>query len=127
MPPALPAFDVAAETARNNPQDHFAKRSELIASTIAGSAYQAGLCHLQAHIDVQRAMAVNPLHGAAAIMDTLNGKLSALSDQLAHWQAQLDRQLPLGFAGAQKPHDNIDALLDAIAALRERVCQAGGR
>lgn len=121
MPPAISAFDVAADTARNNPQAYYAYRSDLITSTIENSIGKAGLYQLQDQIDAQRATIVSPTHNLAALMGMLEGKLSSLTEVLAHWQTLLDLELPQENPEARLPLARIDAMLASVADLRERV------
>lgn len=121
MPPAISAFDVAADTARNNPQAYYAYRSDLITSTIENSIGKAGLYQLQDQIDAQRATIVSPMHNLAALMGMLEGKLSSLTEVLAHWQTLLDLELPQENPEARLPLARIDAMLASVADLRERV------
>lgn len=121
MPPAIPAFDITADTAKNNPQAYYAYRSDLITRTIENSIGKAGLYRLQDQIDTQRAVVVSPMHNLAAIMELLEGKLSSLTEVLAHWQTLLDLELPQENPEARLPLARIDAMLASIADLRERV------
>lgn len=82
MPPALPAFDASADTARNDPQAFYACRDQLIFCTIASAANRKKLHALQAAIDVRRSNLISPRHNVQAIMDMLADKLLDLSDQL---------------------------------------------
>lgn len=121
MPPELPAFDVTADAARNNPQAYYACRSQLISSTIESSFAKAGLYQLQDQLDAQRATIVSPMHNLAAIMETLEAKLSSLAEVLAHWQALLDLELPQENPDARASHARIDIILAAVANVRARV------
>lgn len=121
MPPPTFAFDVTADTARNNPQAYYAYRSDLISSTIENSIGKAGLYQLQDQIDAQRAAVVSPMHNLAAIMELLEGKLSSLTEVLAHWQTLLDLELPQENPDARLPLARIDAMLASVADLRERL------
>ncbi|KAB2915529.1 MAG: DUF3135 domain-containing protein [Dechloromonas sp.] len=82
MPPALPAFDVCADTARNDPQAFYACRDRLIGGTIARGPAPDNLHALQAAIDVRRSSLISPRHNVRAIMDMLADKLDDLTDQL---------------------------------------------
>lgn len=121
MPPPTFAFDVTADVARNNPQAYYAYRSNLITSTIENSIGKAGLYQLQDQIDAQRATVVSPMHNLAAIMELLEGKLSSLTEVLAHWQTLLDIELPQENTDARLPLARIDAMLASVADLRERL------
>lgn len=121
MPPPTFAFDVTADTARNNPQAYYAYRSDLITCSIENSIGKAGLYQLQDQIDAQRATVVSPMHNLAALMGMLEGKLSSLTEVLAHWQTLLDLELPQENPEARLPLARIDAMLASIADLRERV------
>lgn len=121
MPPAIPAFDITADTAKNNPQAYYAYRNDLITSTIENSIGKAGLYQLQDQIDAQRAAVVSPMHNLAAIMELLEGKLSSLTEVLAHWQTLLDLELPQENPDARLPLARIDAMLASVADLRERL------
>lgn len=121
MPPAIPAFDITADTAKNNPQAYYAYRNDLITSTIENSIGKAGLYQLQDQIDAQRAAVVSPMHNLAAIMELLEGKLSSLTEVLAHWQTLLDLELPQENPDARLPLARIDAMLASVVDLRERL------
>ncbi|MBS1139204.1 MAG: hypothetical protein H6R13_657 [Proteobacteria bacterium] len=121
MPPPTFAFDVTADVARNNPQAYYAYRSDLISSTIENSIGKAGLYQLQDQIDAQRAVVVSPMHNLAALMGMLEGKLSSLTEVLAHWQTLLDIELPQENPDARLPLARIDAMLASVADLRERL------
>lgn len=82
MPPALPAFDASAYTARNDPQAFYACRDQLIFCTIASAANREQLHALQAAINVRRSSLISPRHNVRAIMDMLADKLDDLTDQL---------------------------------------------
>lgn len=82
MPPALPAFDASADTARNDPQAFYACRDQLICCTIASAANRETLHALQAAIDVRRSSLISPRHNVQTIMDMLSDKLLDLTDQL---------------------------------------------
>lgn len=82
MPPALPAFNVCTEAARNDPQAFYACRERLIGHTIARSPDPKNLHALQAAIDARRSDLISPRHNVQAIMDMLADKLDDLTDQL---------------------------------------------
>lgn len=123
MPVPLPSFDLAAEAANRNPQAYYAYRSDLINRTIAGSRVKTGLSHLQAEIDQQRATQISPMHNLSGMMEMLDGKLSTLTELLAHWQTVLDLELPEGVPEAQIPLEKINHMLASIIEMRARVAE----
>lgn len=124
MPPPTPPFDVTADTAKNNPQVYYAFCSDLITSAIENSLGKAELYQLQDLIDAQRAAVVSPMHNLAVFMELLEGKLSSLTEALAHWQTLLDLEPSQETPDARLPLAKIDAMLASVADLRKRVGDA---
>lgn len=126
MPPAIPAFDVSADIARNDPQAFYACRDRLIGGTIARGPDPQNLHALQAVIDGRRSSLISPRQNVQSIMDMLADKLADLTDQLASLQMSMHVWPLEAMADFDSAIRELEALKEAAKTLHAGVTDLAG-